>query len=86
MTTRRDALRLAALGPLALAAGPAAARRAAAAAPSRIRFAVSTYSYWHFEEKKYPVQKVIEQAPSCGVDPAIVAALCDAAQPITVFF
>jgi sugar phosphate isomerase/epimerase len=70
MTTRRDALKLAALGPLALATAPSAARAtpAVAPAPSPIRFAVSTYSYWHFEEKKFPVQKVIEQAALLGFE------------------
>jgi L-ribulose-5-phosphate 3-epimerase len=70
MPTRRDALKLAAAAPLALAAAPVPARAAAvqAAAPGRIRFAVSTYSYWHFEETKYPVQKVIEQAAGLGFD------------------
>jgi sugar phosphate isomerase/epimerase len=29
---------------------------------------VSTYSYWHFQETKYPVQKVIEQAAAIGFD------------------
>ena len=32
------------------------------------RFAVSTYSYWHFEKDKYPVQKVIDQAAGIGFD------------------
>ncbi|MEO5820936.1 MAG: sugar phosphate isomerase/epimerase family protein [Vicinamibacteraceae bacterium] len=68
MPTRRDALKLAALGPLALGATPSRALASPAAAPSPIRFAVSTYSYWHFEEKKFPVQKVIEQAASLGFD------------------
>jgi sugar phosphate isomerase/epimerase len=68
MTTRRDALKLAALSPLSLAAAPALIQGAPAAAPRRIRFAVSTYSYWHFEEQKYPVQKVIEQAAGLGFD------------------
>ena len=27
-----------------------------------------TYSYWHFEKDKYPVQKVIEQAAGIGFD------------------
>ena len=66
--SRRDALKLAALGPLSLAAAPSPVHAAPAAAPGRIRFAVSTYSYWHFEEQKYPVQKVIEQAGSLGFD------------------
>jgi len=70
MVTRRAALKLAALGPAALAAAaPSRAGAAApAAAPGSIRFAVSTYSYWHFEEQKYPVQKVIEQAAGLGFD------------------
>ena len=68
MTSRRDALKLAA-GSLALAAAPSRAAAAQpAAAPGRIRFAVSTYSYWHFTEPKYPVQKVIEQAAALGFE------------------
>jgi sugar phosphate isomerase/epimerase len=68
MPTRRDALTLAALGPLSLAAAPARAAAAPAAAPGTIRFAVSTYSYWHFEPQKFPVQKVIEQAGRLGFE------------------
>jgi sugar phosphate isomerase/epimerase len=71
MTTRRDALKLAAAAPLALASAPApasAAQAAPSAAPGRIRFAVSTYSYWHFTDPKYPVQKVIEQAAGLGFE------------------
>ena len=29
---------------------------------SNIRLAVSTYSYWHFDPVKYPIEKVIEHA------------------------
>src|SRR4051812_15846544 len=72
MPSRRDALKLAALGSLALGAAPsravAAASAASASTPSGIRFAVSTYSYWHFQDQKYPVQKVIEQAAGLGFD------------------
>ena len=68
MPTRRDALKLAALGPLAAAAVPSRVSAAQAAAAAPIRFAVSTYSYWHFQEPKYPVQKVIEQAAGLGFD------------------
>ena len=59
---RRDALKLGALAPLAFAAARrgAAAIRAGQGGP--FRFAVSTYSYWHFEQDKYPIEKVIEQA------------------------
>jgi L-ribulose-5-phosphate 3-epimerase len=68
MVTRRDALKLAALGPLAVAAAPPRAHASPAGAPGPIRLAVSTYSYWHFQEQKYPVQKVIEQAAGLGFE------------------
>jgi L-ribulose-5-phosphate 3-epimerase len=69
MATRRDALKLAALAPLAASAVPASAAPAVQTSASpRIRLAVSTYSYWHFTEPKYPVQKVIEQAGALGFE------------------
>jgi L-ribulose-5-phosphate 3-epimerase len=34
----------------------------------RQRFAVSTYSYWHFTPEKYPIDKVIDHAASIGFD------------------
>ncbi len=42
----------------------------AAAAPStaRIRFGVSTYSFWHFDRVKYPIEKVIENAAQQGFE------------------
>jgi L-ribulose-5-phosphate 3-epimerase len=41
-----------------------------AAVPStqRIRFGVSTYSYWHFAKEKYPIEKVIEHAAQTGFE------------------
>jgi L-ribulose-5-phosphate 3-epimerase len=66
--TRREALKLGALAPFAFAGRSAVARAQASASASPIRFAVSTYSYWHFQETKYPVQKVIEQAAAIGFD------------------
>lgn len=33
-----------------------------------IRLLVSTYSYWHFEKIKYPIEKVIENAARIGFD------------------
>ncbi|SFS79381.1 sugar phosphate isomerase/epimerase family protein [Sphingobacterium wenxiniae] len=35
---------------------------------SPIRFAVSSYSYWHFEKVKYPIERVIENASKLGFD------------------
>jgi L-ribulose-5-phosphate 3-epimerase len=37
-------------------------------AQTRIRIGVSTYSYWHFERVKYPIEKVIENAARLGFD------------------
>ena len=37
-------------------------------AVSKIRFAVSTYSYWHFDPVKYPIEKVIQHASDLGFD------------------
>src|SRR5919198_181048 len=34
----------------------------------RIRIGVSTYSYWHFDKVKYPIEKVIENAARLGFD------------------
>jgi sugar phosphate isomerase/epimerase len=41
---------------------------AIAPAPQRIRFGVSTYSYWHFDRVKYPIEKVIEHAAQLGFE------------------
>ncbi len=34
----------------------------------RIKLGISTYSYWHFEEKKFPIETVIERAGNFGVE------------------
>ena len=39
-----------------------------ASSPQRVRFAVSSYSYWHFEPTKYPMEKVIAHAADLGFD------------------
>lgn len=33
-----------------------------------IRFAVSSYSYWHFDKIKYPIERVIDNASKLGFD------------------
>jgi sugar phosphate isomerase/epimerase len=38
------------------------------ARPDRIKLGVSSYSYWHFKEKKYPLEAVIEDAARLGID------------------
>ena len=36
--------------------------------PSRYSIAVSTYSYWHFDRVKFPIEKVIENAARIGFE------------------
>lgn len=69
--TRRTFLPAAAAA--AVAAGCAdpqpAAEEARQTPPARrIRLGVSTYSYWHFTETKYPIEKVIDHAAATGFD------------------
>jgi len=47
-------------------AQPTPSREIASAQP--IRLIVSTYSYWHFKETVYPIEKVIENAARIGFD------------------
>jgi L-ribulose-5-phosphate 3-epimerase len=63
MPTRREWL----AGSAALAALPAAAQPQSTPR-SRIRLAVSTYSYWHFRTERYPIEKVIDDAARLGFD------------------
>ncbi|WP_426295845.1 sugar phosphate isomerase/epimerase family protein [Dyadobacter endophyticus] len=69
-TSRRDWLKTIALGGAAAMTSHVAQAETAPAAPTarRIPIAVSTYSYWHFQEQKYPVDKVIEDAARLGFD------------------
>jgi len=68
MTLSRRAF-LGAGASLAAAAGssPLTAQPAAKAA-TPVRIAVSTYSYWHFRDERYPVERVIEDAAQLGFD------------------
>ncbi len=69
-TSRRQLLTAsgaAALG--AACAPPASQTEPQRAAPgSRIRLGVSTYSYWHFSEEKYPIENVIDHAAALGFE------------------
>ena len=35
---------------------------------SRIKLSISSYSYWHFKEKKFPIETVIDEAAKLGVE------------------
>jgi L-ribulose-5-phosphate 3-epimerase len=35
---------------------------------ARIKLSISSYSYWHFKEQKFPIEKVIDEAARLGVE------------------
>ena len=61
---RREFLTVAA----AAAALPRPAASQTSAPASRQRFAVSTYSYWHFRKDRYPIERVIDKAAELGFE------------------
>lgn len=67
--TRRDLLKTGAMAGAALFANrPVAEATQPAKSTQPIRIGVSTYSYWHFDKVKYPIEKVIENAARIGFD------------------
>ena len=65
-TTRRELLLTGATAALGAVVNPMTAEVVPVA--PRIRFGVSTYSYWHFDKVKYPIEKVIEHAAQLGFE------------------
>ena len=59
---------LASAGAAALAVSAPAQPPPPVAFRKRIKLGVSTYSYWHFEEKKFPIETVIEKAAELGLE------------------
>lgn len=55
---------------MAAAASPALAADSSAPVPVRRRtkFAIATYSYWHFRTQRVPIETVIEKAAMLGVE------------------
>jgi sugar phosphate isomerase/epimerase len=67
--SRRELLKTGALASAALITNDTLAETAQTApSTQRIRIGVSTYSYWHFDKVKYPIEKVIENAARLGFD------------------
>ena len=69
--TRRGLLQVAGVGALASGCSAPEADPVATTVVEtgpRIRLAVSSYSYWHFKEEKYPIEKVIDHAAEVGFD------------------
>ncbi|MGZ8518095.1 MAG: sugar phosphate isomerase/epimerase family protein [Chitinophagaceae bacterium] len=46
---------------------PVFGREEAGSAP-RMKLSISSYSYWHFKEKKFPIEAVIDEAAKLGVE------------------
>lgn len=68
MLTRRGFVGTGLAAGLALAAPERAAAAEPAPAKRRTRFAVSTYSFWHFRGEPVSIQNCIEQAAAMGFD------------------
>src|SRR5215470_18474331 len=67
--TRRDLIKTGAIAGAALMANNTHTEPIQTAASTQpIRIGVSTYSYWHFDKVKYPIEKVIENAARIGFD------------------
>ncbi len=68
--SRRSFLGSAALTAAGLAIPPSLNTAMAAQPPkrARIKFGISTYSYWHFRTEKVPVETVIERAAALGAE------------------
>lgn len=58
----------ASMAPSLVMAGANAKNKSSVLNKQPIRLIVSTYSYWHFEPVKYPIEKVIENAARIGFD------------------
>src|SRR6266487_1371200 len=59
---------LLAAGAAALAAPDNASAAQAPLFKKRIKLGISTYSYWHFEEKRFPIETVMDRAAEIGVE------------------
>ena len=68
MITRRSLLKTGAAAGLVGALPNLPTEAAAQASTQKIRIGVSTYSYWHFDKVKYPIEKVIDNAAKIGFD------------------
>ena len=66
--SRRSFLRNSIAGSMAAVALPGVTINADAQPKPRIKLSISSYSYWHFKETKFPIEKVIDEAAKLGVE------------------
>ncbi|MBI1386957.1 MAG: TIM barrel protein [bacterium] len=65
---RRNFVASAALGAVASPLALAQNQPAAGYGKGSIKLSISTYSYWHFTETRYPIEKVIDHAAELSVE------------------
>ena len=68
MNTRRNLIRSGLAGSVGAAIYPGFTMAETAQAAPRIKLSISSYSYWHFKETKFPIEKVIDEAARTGVE------------------
>lgn len=68
--SRRSFIQKGIAGTLAagVSAWPTLAEAKSVPVASRIKLSISSYSYWHFKETKFPIEKVIDEAAKIGVE------------------
>src|SRR4026208_567897 len=66
-SSRRSFLKNSVSCALSVGALPAFTAMDAGSEP-RIKLSISSYSYWHFKEKKFPIESVIDEAAKLGVE------------------
>src|SRR4026209_2595216 len=66
--SRRSFLRNSLAGSMAVTVLPKFATAETVQSKPRIKLSISSYSYWHFKEKKFPIETVIDEAAKLGVE------------------
>lgn len=66
-TTRRSFIKNTLAGTASIAVQPTVARETVNR-KRRMKLSISSYSYWHFKEKKFPIEAVIDEAAKLGVE------------------
>ena len=66
-TTRRSFIKNTLSGTASTAGQPTVARETVNR-KRRMKLSISSYSYWHFKEKKFPIEAVIDEAAKLGVE------------------
>jgi L-ribulose-5-phosphate 3-epimerase len=67
-SSRRSFLRNSFLGTASIGVMPVVEEIDGTSKKPRVKLSISSYSYWHFKEKKFPIEKVIDEAAKLGVE------------------